>query len=204
MADESKKEEKKLAPWFADKDDVGYGSRPVGRPGRLTYGMIKRIATMIEMATPVQYAAMACGISKVTYYKWLKIGNASRSGIYYEFVNAIHRATAIAHSRSAIAIASAQQGDWRAAAFVLERRFPKEWGKHDKLEIDATTKITVEERRQNMQAVVAKPHLVASMLEMAEMMRPKRGASDIVDGEVVDQPKESESGDGTESDDAAD
>lgn len=183
MADEKKP--KQLAPWFANVDDIDYAARKRGRPGRLTHTLIHRITTLMEAGVVMGDAIVACGISQTIYYRWLKIGNAARSGIYRDFVEAIHRSAAIARTRSAIAISSAAQKDWRAAAFYLERRASKDWGKRDHVEIGGSAKVVVEERRTALVAVAQDPELQRALVRMAEMLRPARVDPDVVDVEVL-------------------
>ena len=64
-----------------------------------------------------------------TFYNWLKKGEAAKSGVFCEFFDAVSRAKADSALRLVSQITLQAPTDWRAAAFLLERRFPDDYGK---------------------------------------------------------------------------
>lgn len=100
-----------------------------GRKTKLTKELIREAETLIEAGS---YAVTVCaylGIGETTWYRWLKEGEAAKSGLKREFWEAIIQADARAEIGNVAVIRKAAENDWRAAAFFLERRFPKKWGR---------------------------------------------------------------------------
>jgi hypothetical protein len=78
-----------------------------------------------------------CGISKVIFYRWLKMGNATQEGLCWKLVNAVEKAQADSEMRDLLRIDKAiENGVWQAAAWKLERKFPQRWGRRDKVEVE--------------------------------------------------------------------
>ncbi len=83
---------------------------------------MKRILQALELGATYQLAANAAGISATTLHRWMKedeeFGDECRSS---EGKAAVRWLAKIEQAASA--------GDWHAAAWKLERRFPREYGK---------------------------------------------------------------------------
>jgi transposase len=63
-------------------------------------------------------------------YRWTKRGEKQASGLFREFCMALREADAVAELRCIRRLNQAAcDGDWRAAAWMLERRFPERWGR---------------------------------------------------------------------------
>ena len=121
------------------EDSNDSAPKPKGKPGRktkLTPERQRRIVDAIRAGCYVETAAATSGVTKETLYQWLKRGNKYPGTIYEEFVHAVHDATAQAEMRDVLTISkAASEGDWRAAAWRLERKFPKRWGTVNRTEI---------------------------------------------------------------------
>jgi len=77
----------------------------------------------------VETAAKASGITKDTFYDWLNRGAKQQKGIYKEFSDAALKAMEEATLRDLSVIdKAAQKGDWKAAAWKLEKSKPREYG----------------------------------------------------------------------------
>jgi hypothetical protein len=109
--------------------------KAIGRPTKICPEIIEKIQSAILAGSYVETAAAFAGISKDTFYIWLKKGAAANSGIYYEFSDAIKRAMAEAELRDVMVINRAAQTTWQAAAWKLERKYPNRWGLRSKHEI---------------------------------------------------------------------
>ena len=73
----------------------------------------------------METAAAASGIDRITLHLWLRKGNKYPGTIYSAFADAVHEAMAQAEMRDVLTISKAAgDGDWRAAAWRLERKFP--------------------------------------------------------------------------------
>jgi hypothetical protein len=99
------------------------------------------IVLAIRAGFPLTLAAVYGGISRSTLYDWLRRGErvaeADEMGIaipdedfpFAEFTIAVQKALAEWESEQLQAIAEAGKTDWRASAWLLERRFPQEYGR---------------------------------------------------------------------------
>ncbi len=111
-----------------------------GRPTKLTQDLAEKIVEAIRGGNYAQVAAATAGISEETFYTWLKRGKDEAEGIYREFSDAVLAASGEAEQEKLDRLRRevlAEDGDWKAAAWWLERRFPKRWGKQQRLEISA-------------------------------------------------------------------
>lgn len=99
--------------------------------------LVQAIETTILAGTSVSGTCGRCGISRETFYRWMKEGEAAPEGtLAREIYDRFTRARAEAEHRNLLLIQRAAAGDaktktpadWRAAAWFLERSFPKEYG----------------------------------------------------------------------------
>lgn len=95
----------------------------MGRRTKLTPEIEQRIIQAIQAGGTYQIAAQFAGIGESTLYLWMKQGREGRNKAKVEFLENIKRA----ESRGAVANLSliqraAQAGDWKASAWILERR----------------------------------------------------------------------------------
>lgn len=113
--------------------------KPKAKPGRktkLTPERQTKILNAIRAGAYMETAAAAAGVNKETLYAWLKRGNVEPESIFGAFVEAVHEAQASAELRDVLTLSkAAADGDWRAAAWRLERKFPKRWGLTTKTEL---------------------------------------------------------------------
>jgi hypothetical protein len=126
------------------------------------------ITQAVTVGVPLVEAAALAGIDKATVLEWMARGEGRHQrpsrAIYADFADAITRARAIDESRRIARLEQAGRGgavvhektvtfpdgrhvtertytppDWRADAFVLERRYPERWGRH--VQADLTIQI---------------------------------------------------------------
>jgi AcrR family transcriptional regulator len=83
--------------------------------------LIKKIAAKIEEGLSVADAARACGVGRTTIYRWIKESE--------DVAEEIERARSVQQFKLIKVISDAGDTDWRAAAWLLARRFPEEFGK---------------------------------------------------------------------------
>jgi transposase len=116
----------------------GYLNPNAGRPTKLTPELFSAIVDAIRSGNYAQVAAATAGITEQTFYEWLRRGRDEPDGIYRRFADAVLAASGEAEQEKLERLrreALADDGDWKAAAWWLERRFPKRWGKQQRLEI---------------------------------------------------------------------
>lgn len=105
----------------------------LGRPEKLTPELQSKIVAFIRAGGYIETAAAAAGISKVTFYEWLKRGAGQAKGSYRDFANAVEKAAAESEMADVARInKAAQDGVWQAAAWRLERKYPERWGRKER------------------------------------------------------------------------
>lgn len=129
-----------------------YPARP-GAPTKLTPEIIKTICNALLIGNYFETACAVAGIHKDSAYAWLKLATKNPKSIHKQFSDAVSVAQANAESRDLAVIEITAHGtkaqydenghlvraevqrDWRAAAWRLERKHPKKWGRLDRHEI---------------------------------------------------------------------
>ena len=128
--------------------------KPKGKIGRtlVLLDTIKRdeLLNLIVLGLPVNKAVAMVNISESTFYGWMSRGMVERDrlatingakrkpeeAIYLNFLESLTRARAEAIAKKVAVISStASQGDWKAAAWWLERQVPEDFGRVDKQEV---------------------------------------------------------------------
>lgn len=110
------------------------GSRvhPIGRPPKLTHEMIEKIADLIVIGKPIAVAANLAGISESTIYRWLAMGKKKGAKkIYKDLVERVYEACEFSEFEALQVLrqATLEGANWRAAAWILERRHPEKYAK---------------------------------------------------------------------------
>lgn len=101
----------------------------MARPTKLTPELQEKICKLIAATgCTVEGAAAAVDVAASTVYEWRSRGLIERKGRFAEFAEALMRARAKSEAALVASIATAGKTDWRAAAWILERRFPDQYG----------------------------------------------------------------------------
>jgi transposase len=104
--------------------------------------IVDEVARAIALGMTQTDAARAAGVQPRTFESWLEKGRAGNPA-YARIVDPIDNARALGQRSLADRIAKASNKDWRAAAWILERRHPQTWGKHDTLHMSAKIETAV-------------------------------------------------------------
>ena len=104
-----------------------------GRKTKLTPEVQEIIVDGINAGLTLGLTCARAGVTPATFYNWLEKGEAAKSGVLMEFFNAVERAKADSALRLVSQITLQAPTDWRAAAFMLERRFPDDYGKRSEI-----------------------------------------------------------------------
>ncbi len=107
-----------------------------GRPTKLTPAVQALVVSAIQGGNTRDVAASYAGIRRATLFEWLARGRAAQTGLFRDFADAIEKAEADAVVTSVGLIRRAAQTSWQAAAWWLERRYPDEWGRKDRVAIE--------------------------------------------------------------------
>lgn len=119
--------------------------------------MIKLIREGYPYTTVCRYY----GVNRKTFLKWLEIGSQGIDKNYTKFFKRVSRAEARYEMARLEAIRKHEKTDWRAPAWILERRYPEHWGKRDanKAHIALTnTTINVNKKDELGKAVLRDEH----------------------------------------------
>ena len=118
-----------------DTDKVAQVRRPRGRP-ELTPSRVQidAICNALKAGGYLETAVSFSGVSKQTFYKWMRRGVKEKSGPFRDLLDAVKSATANAEMRYLAVIGKAGITQWQAAAWILERRWPVKFGRRVVLE----------------------------------------------------------------------
>ena len=113
--------------------------RPPGRPSKLSPERIQAICKAVGVGCSLAGAAAAAEVDYSTIAKWSVQGEKDvRDGkdtLFSAFFAGIARARDAAEVRLLSVIVAQAPQDWRAAAWILERRMPEKYGAKGHVEI---------------------------------------------------------------------
>jgi transposase len=117
-------------------DELALARSRRGRPRKLTAKRQKAITEAIRLGARRDQAAEAAGIARSTLQNWIARGELDGRQPHKRFAEAVRTAEAEFELESLRAIEQAAAGgDWRAKAWVLERRHPERWGRQTRHEV---------------------------------------------------------------------
>ena len=126
----------------------------MARPAKLTPELTRKITTYIQDGNSPTKSATLVGIAPSTYFNWMSKGS-NQEPRFMEFSESIKRACAQSIvNRLAHISRAADSGNWRAAAWLLERLAPEEFGRH-RLKVKA-----IETYKQNESKAISTDRLV--------------------------------------------
>lgn len=97
--------------------------RPVpGMPQKLTKEVKDKIIDAIRCGVYIETAAAVAGITRQTFYNWLRRGKEEKSGKFRDFVKEVNIAFAEVTRNDMELIGLAGERDWKAAAWRIEKR----------------------------------------------------------------------------------
>lgn len=100
----------------------------MGRPTKLTPEASAQIIKALNAGATRMDAAASAGVHYTSFLNWMKRGESSRKGDYFEFFNLVTASEASVRVSLANSIAIQGKTDWRAAVEYLKRRDPANWG----------------------------------------------------------------------------
>lgn len=171
-----------------------------GRPTKLTAELQQKIVNAMRGGAYLETAAALVDVNRFTLQRWLKKGARSKNSDYGRFCVAVERAMAEAEMRDLAVIDKAANGtaaeldengkqvraesprNWHAAAWRLERKFPKKWGRTEKFEHTGAGggPIQVDDMGKKRMAEASKdPEVFAAMRLVANRMMDLEEAEDL-------------------------
>lgn len=170
------------------------GKHAGGRPSLISDAIIYEVEKALTAGAFVATAADFAGITRETFYAWLKRGEAERNrrsalskplealtgkprerelarraeeALYLKFSDTVKRTQASAEVSALAGITSAGRESWQALAWLLERKFPDRYGNKRKVqvEIDAEVRKQHERALDRLEALVESGEIDASTYE---------------------------------------
>lgn len=155
---------------MAAKTKKADAPKPGGRPLKLTPEMEEAIVANVAGGNFYEASAEAAGLPTSTFYRYMEVGSdvakaravCEEEGREWkpatpndqrllEFWEAVTRARAAAQVDAVKLVTKAGEDDWRAAAWYLERAFPKLYGK--RLQVPEQEKSEAELTREQSKIV---------------------------------------------------
>jgi transposase len=101
-----------------------------GRPTKLTPILADDLVLLLAAGASTARAARCVGVSERSVTRWLRDGLAER--VRLARASGPEATDALTEARMVVALArAAALGDWRAGAWMLERRWPERWADRD-------------------------------------------------------------------------
>ncbi len=104
-----------------------------GRETILTPKLQAAVCKLLAEGNTRLDAAALSGIGRTTFFRWLKIGKEAGQGRYWEFRCAVLKAESQGARVHVANVKKAGPKDWRASAWWLERRRPKQFGRRERV-----------------------------------------------------------------------
>jgi len=121
------------------------------RPCKLTPEIQQRIGDNIAFGLTYSLAASSAGITYKTFNIWLNKGKTEKSGKYYQFYKYIIKCNADGALKLLERLnEAAKGGNCQVCMFILERRFPDEFGRR----VYRKTNVVSENLNQNIKIIV--------------------------------------------------
>lgn len=101
----------------------------MARRSKLTPSLQAAFLQAVRVGATYKIACAFAGVSEAAFYRWCQLGEGGRSP-YKEFVEAVKKTDGLAAVGWLAKIeTAASEGNWQAAAWKLERRYPEEYGR---------------------------------------------------------------------------
>ena len=106
--------------------------------------MIEAICNLTTEGLPVISVCESVGITRETFYDWIQRGYTDdATDLQREFSDRVTRARGAGKLKHVRNLLAAGDEDWKAAAWILERTAPDEFGKRERRDIHATVQAEV-------------------------------------------------------------
>ncbi len=111
----------------------------MGRPSKLTDETVEKLVEMIELGATYAHACNYAGVSYDSFNSWRNQGKNAKNGKYLKFLNIIKKAEGNATRKwlKVIEDAAEESRNWVAAAWLLERRYPDDFGKQIRQKVES-------------------------------------------------------------------
>lgn len=102
-----------------------------GRRPKLTKELVKKAIALKSDGMSDKDICIACGVSQTAFYRWQE--NGGKSDLQRELVDGLKKAES--NYKGALLRSIKEQGekDWRALCWLLERKYPEEYSRVDRV-----------------------------------------------------------------------
>jgi transposase len=179
----------------------------MARPVKLTDDLQRHIISALRIGATHEHAARAAGISSETMRRWMRAGERATRGQFCAFCGAVKKAEAEAAVGWLATIEkAAREGAWTAAAWKLERRYPEQWGRRDRMSVEHSGALDVGVEVRALQEALmsvaaahpeARGDIAQALLRLADASEGKLDDGRTVDSEG-ERPRPHEQHNGTE------
>lgn len=123
--------------------------RSPGRPSKLDDATQQKFLNAVREGLPYSTACALAGIGETTFAVWRQRADAEPDSPYAGFMQALKEAEAEAEAANVKRIRSAaDNGQWQAAAWILERRHPDKWARTERSEQQHSGQVEIVVRRE--------------------------------------------------------
>jgi len=133
----------------------------MARPCKLTPEMQKRIGDNIALGLTYRLAAELVGVTYKTFNEWNQKGQKEKSGKYYQFAQHIKKCNA---EGARILLEklndAAKAGNCQVCMFILERRFPEEFGRR----VYRKTNAVSENKNENVEITIMEADILRKQI----------------------------------------
>jgi hypothetical protein len=106
-----------------------------GRHPKLTPKIQQDVVVSLLAGNFANTAAKYAGLHPATFWRYMKLGSEAESGPYREFYDAVTKAESESEVRAVALLRKHAEKQFQAAAWWLERKYPKRWGRKERLEL---------------------------------------------------------------------
>jgi transposase len=143
----------------------------MARPSKLTPNITQLIGENVALGIPYALAASSAGITDQTFNDWMKKGKNSTSGEYFQFSQYIEKCNADGALKCLQRLnEAAEAGDTRICMWILERRFPEDFGRREYRKINTVS----ENKNENVEIIVKDDDVIRKqILAKFDVMRER-------------------------------
>ena len=123
-----------------NEDDKTKKIKSTRKKGKYTQVLAHQICEHVSNGVPLSAAAIACGLHNSTLHRWRNEKP--------EFNEMIEQAVGVSEARLVSEIS--KYDDWRAKAWILERKFPQRWSKRQEIDMNVSKSEGLEEIKMMM------------------------------------------------------
>lgn len=117
---------------------------------------MERLFKALEAGNTFGNACTLAGIGARTFYRWKAEGETAKEGTFArQFWQKVKDAEAQAIHRNVLVIQTAAKKSWQAAAWWLERKYPEDWARHERITSEVSGKGGAPIQSQVVAAIVS-------------------------------------------------